>query len=498
MNESAVKVSAMSKTYPGIRALNHVSLSVRTGSVHGLVGENGAGKSTLIRCLAGVTKADAGEVRLNGELTEIRNAADARQAGLAFIHQELNLIEYFSAAENVFLGHSLPKRFGLYSRRALGERARAIFDALEVKVPLDEPIKYLTPGQRAMVAIARAFAAEATIYFMDEPATALTDREKGHLFAMIERLVGDNRSVVYVTHNLDDILRISDEITVLRDGQTVGQWNTPDINKDLLIAAMIGEELQWEPTPRPEVTGESRLSVTGICGPGVGPVSFSVKAGEILGIGGLVGSGRSTLLHMLLGAVPLEAGGIEVDGVRYDSLSPPAALRAGIVLIPEERRSQGLALNRSVLENAIVGSLNRFSSKGFMKYRDAQAEVLQAGGQVKLKTAGFDSPIKILSGGNQQKVLFGRALLAEPKVLLLDEPTKGVDVGARHEIYEVIRELAATGVAILLVSSDFEEVLTLCDRLLFLHEGRQGQTVVNANIGQEEYLTFCYEGDTSE
>jgi ABC-type sugar transport system ATPase subunit len=494
-------LKSLSKTYPGVKALQGVSLTVRAGSVHALVGENGAGKSTLIKSLAGVVEPDEMELVFDRQPVEIRNAGDARKLGLAFIHQELNLIDYFNAPENVFLGHGLPRKWGLVDRRALRARAEVIFRNLEVEIDLDEPVRYLTPGSRAMVAIARAFADEATVYFMDEPATALSRDEKEHLFGMVRHLTGQGKSVVYVTHNLDDVLGLSDEVTVFREGRRVMSAATSDVSKTELIAAMTGDgsagtvERGAERAPAGGSSAPEVLAVDHLTGAGIGPVSLTVDAGEILGIGGLVGSGRSTLLKLLMGALPAGGGTLRLHGKEVSlPRSPAEATRAGIVLIPEERRSEGLALGRSVFENAILSSLRRFSRWGFLTASGARRNVAAAGGEVRLKTTSFNAAVHTLSGGNQQKVLFARAVLARPRILLLDEPTKGVDVGARSEIYGVVRRAAAEGLAVIVVSSDFEEILSLADRLVFLRNGRQIGTVVNSNLDQNQYLTMCYQG----
>lgn len=499
MGKPRLSVEGMQKSYPGVQALKGVDLTLETGEIQGLIGENGAGKSTLIKVLAGVVNPEAGRVTMEGEPVRLESAADARQQGLAFIHQELNLIEYFTAPENVFLGHPLPKKWGLYSRNKVREAAARIFGELEVDIPLNEPVRYLAPGQRAMVAIARAFAQEASIYFMDEPSTALTAEEKGHLFALIRRLRNRGKSVVYVSHNLDDVLEITDSVTVLREGSRVGHWQTRELSKERLIEAMIGAAATREPVSEERsAPGELLLQVSELAGGGIGPVSFELRSGEILGIGGLVGSGRSTLLSLLCGAVRRESGTLRLQGEPYAPRSPEEALGHGVSLIPEERRSQGLALSLSVLSNSLTSSLRRYSTAGWMRFRKARGAAREAGSTVRLKAPSYDRPVRTLSGGNQQKVLFGRALLSSPRLLLLDEPTRGVDVGARYEIYGIIRSMAAEGVAVIVVSSDFEEVLTLSDRIVFLREGAQGSSVVNENLSQNDYLTLCYQGVTNE
>ncbi len=498
MPDARLEVRNLRKSYPGVRALDGVDFTLHAGEVHGLVGENGAGKSTLIKIVAGVVAPDAGDLMIDGTPVSITSAAGARAHQLAFIHQELNLVEYFNAPENVFLGQPVPKRAGLYSRKALRTMTDQVFDALEVTMPLNLPVRYLAPGQRAMVAVARAFAHEASIYFMDEPTTALTAQEKHHLFALIRRLRDHGKSIVYVTHNLDDVFDITDRVTVLREGKRIGSWGSTKVDKDNLIEAMIGQALHKEPLQTQREPGASLLTVTDLAGYGIGPVGFTLHAGEVLGIGGLVGAGRSTLLHLIAGALKRRSGTMVLSGGRYAPRSPQEALSRGVVLIPEERRAQGLALGLSVHANTVVSSLAQFSKAGLMSSSKAAAAAERAGQRARLKAASYRQTVQTLSGGNQQKVLFARALLASPRVLLLDEPTKGVDVAARYEIYDIVRRLAADGVGVVLVSSDFEEVLTLSERIVFLHEGSQGVTVTNTRLSQNDYLRLCYEGANDE
>jgi ribose transport system ATP-binding protein len=508
---AALAVEHLSKAYPGVQALADVSLDVARGEVHGLVGENGAGKSTLIKILAGVVNRDEGRIHRDGEAAEIASAADARRCGLAFIHQELNLIEYFTAPQNVFLGHPMPKRFGLFSREKLKKRTQSIFETLGADVPLSEPVRYLKPEQRAMVAIARAFAHDASVYFMDEPGTALAGEEKRRLFDLIRRLRDRGKSVVYVTHNLEDVLSLADRVTVLREGREVGAWPTETLTRDGLIEAMIGEQAaQKERQGRRRSAGAGAgaagateveaplLEADELRGNGVGPVSFALRPGEILGIGGLVGAGRTELLRLLYGAARAEAGSLRARGRKVRLRSPAQAVQLGMGFIPEERRSEGLALLRTVLENILPSSLRRFSRAGFVRFGSLERSGRETGRRVKLKAASYRNAVKTLSGGNQQKVVFARALLSRPSILMLDEPTKGVDVGARFEIYELMGELADAGVGLILVSSDLDEMLMLADRILFLRNGRQGATVENRNMDQQQYLRLCYEGATDE
>ena len=501
MHEAVMELQSLSKSYPGVRALHNVSLTVQPGTVHALVGENGAGKSTLIKCLAGIIEPDTMQLQIRGCRVNIRNAADSRRNGLAFIHQELNLIEYFTAPQNIFLGRSLPRRRGLISRRALREKAHTIFAKLDVNVQLDEPVRYLPAGTRAMVAIARAFADEASVYFMDEPSTALSPDEKQQLFAMVRKIVAHGRSVVYVTHNLDDVFSLSDKITVLREGLKAGDFRTHKISREQLISTILGKKTARS-MQRPAVNrriGETVLAVNGLAGSGIGPLSFTVRSGEILGIGGLVGSGRSTLLKLLIGASSCGSGSMALNGKPLSIPRLPAeAAAAGIVLIPEERRREGLSLRRTVFENAVLSSLGRFSRAGFLSAAAARTEIQSAGAEVRLKTSSYDAVVNTLSGGNQQKLLFMRAVMAQPHVLLLDEPTKGVDIGARSEIYDVIKRAAVRGTAVIVVSSDSEEILTLADRFIFIRDGRRIGSADNSSLNQNDYLTMCCRGVPDE
>ena len=492
-NTNALKITNLKKGYPGIQALKGVDLSFLKGEVHGLIGENGAGKSTLIKSLAGIVKPDSGTVHVDGKAVEIKNSKDASRAGLCFIHQELNLVTYFNAMENIFLGHDYPRRIGpLVDWKGLKKKTKAILKHLQMEIPLDLPVSYLSAVDRAMVAIARAFAVSGGIYFMDEPATALTNVEKEKLFAVIENLKNQGKTVVYVSHNLDDVLRTTDRITVMRDGTVVECKSTSEMTKNSLIAAMIGRNLESAFPEKDYKTGEVVFRADGICSSSVEEVSFEVRSGEILGIGGLVGSGRTELLELLFGVTPLIKGRMRLDGREYKPAAPGQAIAREVSLVPEERRKQGLVLRRSIYENISLMSLNHLARGGFLNHLKLKTASEEAGRQVRLKTANYSNHAGTLSGGNQQKVVFAKTVLKPPRLLLLDEPSKGVDVGARFEIYSIIRDLAARGTAVIVVSSDSNEILGLADRILFLREGKQSRMMRNRDMNQEHYLNYCY------
>lgn len=488
-----LRIEGLAKQYPGVRALKNVDLSFDSGEVHGLVGENGAGKSTLIKILAGIVKADEGSFLLDGTPASITSSKDASKHGLCFIHQELNLVNYFNAMENIFLGHRYPHRFGpLVDWKKLKQQAQEILDVLAIDVPLEIPVLHLSAVQRAMVAIARAFAVKGSIYFMDEPATALTDIEKEKLFAVIQNLKNQGKTVVYVTHNLEDILRITDRVTIMRDGQVVKRSNTRDMTKDSLISAMIGKSLESAFPSSKTVIGKPLFVVEHLKNAYIHDISFTVHSGEILGIGGLVGSGRTELLETLYGVRSIDYGSILLEGKPYRPSSPKKAIEQGVVLVPEERRKSGLVLNRSINENITLMSLSEVSRFGLLKHTYLRQRAKEAGKNVHLKASEYTQQVTTLSGGNQQKVVFAKTIMNMPKVLMLDEPSKGVDVGARFEIYSIIRDLAAKGAAILIVSSDFNEVLGLSDRILFIKEGAMTSIQPNKEIDQERYLHYCY------
>ncbi len=488
-----LKITNLGKSYPGVQALKGVNLSFRKGEVHGLIGENGAGKSTLIKILAGVVKSDTGEVFVGGQSVEIKNSEDASQAGLCFIHQELNLVDYFNVMENIFLGHKYPhKIIPLIDWKVLKRKAEEILEQLQVKIPLKAPVSYLSAVDRAMVAIARGFAVSGEIYFMDEPATALTDIEKEKLFTVIENLKNQGKTVVYVSHNLDDVLRITDRITVMRDGTVVDCWPTGKMTRDSLISSMIGRNLESAFPGKNSNPGQIVFKAKGINNKHIHNINMEVHAGEILGIGGLVGSGRTELLELIFGVTSLTSGHMLLDEKDYKPASPKAAINKGIVLVPEERRKQGLVLDRSIYENISLMSLNHLAMTGFLDHKKLKKESEEAGRNVRLKTSNYSNHAGTLSGGNQQKVVFAKTVLKPPRMLMLDEPSKGVDVGARFEIYSIIRELAASGTAIIIVSSDFNEILGLADKILFIKEGKQTFIIKNNNMDQERYLNYCY------
>lgn len=494
-----VALEHVSKTFPGVRAVDQVSLAVYPGTVHGLVGENGAGKSTLIKILAGAVPKDAGQIRVHGQPATISHVQDARRLGLAFVHQELNLVPYLDAAENIFLGHPLPQTwYGKIRWRELRRRAAQILDELGCAIPVDVPVARLSPGQQTLVAVARAFAADAALVVMDEPTATLTEREIDSLFAGIRRLVRQGAGILYVSHRLAEIFTITDWVTVMRNGQVVATRPTQSWDQEQLIRAMTGRAQEVIFPPRRQQPGPPVLWAEELHGERIQGVSFTLHQGEVLGIAGLMGSGRSELLHLLFGAARLRGGRLWLQtpaGARHPLTprSPAHALRHGIALAPEERRTQGLLLSRPVYENVTLTHLARFARGRFLLDRQRELDATQRLAQsLGLKAASLKQPVYQLSGGNQQKVVFARCLAGTLKILLLDEPTRGIDVGAKLEVYKLIQELTAQGVAVVLVSSELPELLALSDRVLVLHEGRPAGILDATGADPEAVLRRCY------
>ena len=482
------------KSYPGVKAVDDASLVLHGGEVHALVGENGAGKSTLIKIMAGAVHADGGEMRLRGEPFHLSSGSEAYSRGLSFIHQELNLIPYLSGAENIFLGRPYPStKWGTIDWQNLNNKANEILAELSVVARVDIPVCRLSRGGQAMISIARAFAGDASIYVMDEPTAALTEEEVHRLFRVIRLLKAKGNAILYVSHRLDEIFEICDRATIMRDGKVVASHLTGEINQETLIRYMIGRRLSETIPPSESKMGKVVLEAQNLIGEAVGPASFEVHAGEIFGIGGLAGAGRTEILRLIYGVDRVISGKMTLNEIGYAPSNPGDAIREGIVLVPEERHSQGLILNRSISNNISLPSLGTLARGGIWIDRDKETAVARNTSRaVQLKASSLEQRVSQLSGGNQQKVVFARWLVNPPLLLLLDEPSRGVDVGARFEIYRIIRDLAKTGTAILLVSSDLNELLGLSDRVMVLREGRQMATLPAQNLEQETVLRYCY------
>lgn len=465
-----LRVEGLSKRFPGVVALDGVSFDLRGGEVHVLLGENGAGKSTLIKCLAGVYQPDEGRVLVDGRPVTIATAAQAEALGIATIYQEFNLVPQLSVAENVTLGRQ-PRRFGIIDRKEMDRRASAALQLVGLDVDLRRPVSTLGVARQQLVEIAKALSLDARILILDEPTAALTDAEVDRLLGLMADLRTKGVGMVFISHHLEEIQRVGDRVTVLRDGRSVGTVPA-GTDTDELVRMMVGRSIESQFPRRPSPVGAELLRVEGLTARGrFEDVSLSVRAGEVVGIAGLVGAGRTELLRAVFGADPYDSGSVTVQGRPLPPHDVHAAIRAGLGLVPEDRKAQGLVLGATVEENLTLAVLRDATRAGIVdraRLRDQARTVVDDLG---IRTPSTQAVVTNLSGGNQQKVVMGKWLAADPTVLLLDEPTRGIDVGAKVEIYELINTLTASGRGVLLVSSELPEVLGVCDRVLVMAQG---------------------------
>ena len=487
-----LQMEGIEKSFPGVKALRDGQLSLRAGECHALMGENGAGKSTLIKILAGAQAADAGKILINGQTANLQTPADARRAGVAVIYQELNLIPTLSVRENLFLGRELT-RAGFLQISAERRAARELFGRLNVAIDPEARCGDLTVAQQQLVEIAKAISLEARIIVMDEPTAALTSREAQRLFEIIDGLRRRGAGVVYVSHRMDEVFRVADRITVMRDGAYVATRLAHELSREKLIEMMVGRKIENEFPKERIQAGEVLLSVRDLRRePVVRGVSFTVRRGEVLGITGLVGAGRTELVRLLFGADPRDSGIIEVGSAPVDIRSPRDAIRAGICLLTEDRKSQGLVLGLSVRSNFGLPNLGRFSHLGFLaggRERDAFSGFVTS---LRIKIPNHEEAARNLSGGNQQKVVLAKWLEANSDIVIFDEPTRGIDVGAKYEIYLLINRLARAGKAIVMISSEMPEVLGMSDRVIVMHAGQvAGEVADPSKATQEQILSLA-------
>jgi ABC-type sugar transport system ATPase subunit len=470
---SFLSFRGITKRFPGVLALDGVSFEVERGSCHALIGENGAGKSTLGKILAGVYVADEGEIRLDGQPVRALNPLAARKLGIAMVHQELAFCPNLTVAENLCLG-DLPRRAGWLDRRRMRQQATAMLSEIEATFDVDQPISQLSTGQEQLVQIAAALGTKAQVIIMDEPTSSLSVRESEHLFGLLGKLKKSGITVVYVSHRLEEIFRLCDSVTVLRDGRHVVTEPISATSPDRVINQMVGRELQQytsQHLQRP--LGEELLRVENLSSPGkFNGVSFTLRAGEILGFAGLVGAGRTEIAHAIFGLDEAATGNVFVRGKPLPLGSVTQALAAGIGLLPEDRKRLGLVLTMNCRENTSLAVLRRLSFAGFVRRRQEQALAQRYVERLRVKTPSMESPIAGLSGGNQQKIALAKWLARECSILIVDEPTRGVDVGAKAEIHHLLDELACQGLALLAISSELPEVMNLSRRILVLRQGK--------------------------
>lgn len=484
----------ITKEFPGVKALDGVSLTVRPGTVHALMGENGAGKSTLMKCLFGIYAKDGGTIILDGKEVDFKSSKEALENGVAMVHQELNQALTRSVMDNLWLGR-YPKVAGIMvSEAAMRKRTREVFGELDVHVDPKAIMSTLPVSQRQMVEIAKAVSYNAKVIVFDEPTSSLTEAEVEHLFRIINMLKERGCGIIYISHKMDEILRISDDVTVMRDGQWVATRQAKDLTMNEIIKLMVGRELTNRFPPKDNVPGDVILDVEHLSGKytRLKDASFQLRKGEVLGIAGLDGSGRTEVLENLFGAMTKEGGVIRLHGKEIKNSSPREAIKNGFALLTEERRATGIFGIRDIKENTVISNLNSYlmgslclSEKKMKQDTDWAIQAMH------IKTPSQTTQIRSLSGGNQQKVIIGRWLLTTPEVLLLDEPTRGIDVGAKYEIYQLILDLAKEGKGVIMVSSEMPELLGICDRILVMSGGILAGEVDARNTSQEEILTLA-------
>lgn len=495
-NEVLLRMENINKSFPGVKALDNVSLSVKRGTVHALMGENGAGKSTLMKCLFGVYKKDSGKIYVDGKETDFKNSAEALKGGVAMVHQELNQALKRNVSENMWMGR-LPvfgKLFPIVREKKMHKMTREVFSELGINVEPKTIMSKMSVSRRQMVEIAKAVSYNAKIIVFDEPTSSLTDREAELLFGIIDMLKKKGCGIIYISHKMEEILRISDEITVMRDGRYIATKNAKETTMEDIIKLMVGRELTNRyPDMQNRKIGDVLLEVKNMSGmhSKLENVSFKVRSGEILGVAGLDGSGRTELLETLYGIAERKDGEIYLGGKMVHNRNARQAIRNGFALLTEERRATGIFGILPVSDNTVISSLKRCKSGPFLNARKIKSNTDYVIKSMRVKTPSGKTKIRTLSGGNQQKVILGRWLLTNPKVLLLDEPTRGIDVGAKYEIYQLIQELANDGKSVIMVSSEMPELLGVCDRIIVMSGGRVAGEVYPGNTTQEEIMTYA-------
>lgn len=489
-----LEMRGICKEFPGVKALDDVNLTVRPGTVHALMGENGAGKSTLMKCLFGIYKKDNGTIMLDGKEVNFKSSKEALENGVAMVHQELNQALTRSVQDNLWLGR-YPKKAGIMvSESVMSKKTKEIFRTLEVSVNPKAIMSTLPVSQRQMVEIAKAVSYEAKIVVFDEPTSSLTETEVEHLFRIIDMLKKKGCGIIYISHKMEEILRISDEVTIMRDGTWVATKPAKELTMEEIIRLMVGRELTNRFPPKTNTPGDTILSVEHIAGKytRLKDATFNLQKGEILGIAGLDGSGRTEVLENLFGAMTRHGGKITLHGKEIQNRSPQEAIKNGFALLTEERRATGIFGIRDIKENTVISNIKSYLVGGVClsnkKMKEDTDWSIQA---MHIKTPSQHTQIRSLSGGNQQKVIIGRWLLTKPEILLLDEPTRGIDVGAKYEIYQLIIDLANEGKGVIMVSSEMPELLGVCDRILVMSGGQVAGEVDAKNTSQEEILTLA-------
>ena len=497
-NDYVLQIKAVSKSFPGVNALDNVSINIRPGSVHALMGENGAGKSTLMKCLFGIYDPDSGEILLEGRPVRFENSRQALDAGISMIHQELHPIPLRPVMENLWLGR-FPLRsigpFKLIDHQKMLRDSEALFTGLNMDIDPCVWVRELSASKIQSLEIAKAVSNHARVIIMDEPTSSLTENEVAQLFAIIRRLRGEGVAIIYISHKIEEILAISDEVSIMRDGKHIGTYTAQDLTTDRIINYMVGRDLSHRFPPKTNVPGETIMEVQSLCSAAPRSfrnVSFTLGKGEILGIGGLVGAQRTELVEAIFGLRPVAGGRILIKGRAAGIKNPGQAKGKKLALLTEERRATGIIPMRSVKDNMLLANIRRYVGLlGLINEHRGERETAEKIRALNVKTPGSKTLIRDLSGGNQQKVLFARWLLTEPDILILDEPTRGIDVGAKYEIYNIIIDLAKQGKSIIMISSEMPELLGVSDRIMVMCEGRVTGFLEGKSATQEDIMRLA-------
>lgn len=500
MGKPILRMENISKSFPGVKALDNVNFNVYENEVMALLGENGAGKSTLMKILSGVYEKDEGRIFLDGESLEVNSPRDATDKGIAIIHQELNLIPYLTVYENIFLGREVKKSSGALNKKRMLEDTKEILEKLKVDIDPTVMVNSLSIAQQQMVEIAKALSLNAKIIIMDEPTDTLTDQEVNSLFEIIHELKKQGKGLVYISHRLKEVFEVCDRLTILRDGEFIGERLVTEVDEVEVIRLMVGRTLD-EQFPYVETDFQTEvLKVENLKNKYVNNLSFTLKKGEILGISGLVGAGRTELAKTLFGFYKKDSGKIILANEEVDIKSPRGALDKGIVYVSEDRKSDGLILGMDVTSNITISSLDRFKTAIGLNKKKEQKVAGEYRDKINIKTPSLRQKVKNLSGGNQQKVAIAKSLLTDPQVLILDEPTRGVDVGAKREIYDLLNEIKKEGKSIIMISSEMPEILGMSDRILVMHDGEMRGCLSRKEATQEKIMSHIMkrEGENDE
>ncbi len=497
MSEYILELNNITKLYPGVKALDDVTLKFRPGEVHALMGENGAGKSTLIKTASGAIEPTSGTIVVDGKSFPMLTPALSKENGIAVVYQEFTLVPVMTAAENIFLGEFI--RTGCFANfQAMNRRAAELFRKLNIHIDPEAKVETLTTGYQQIVEIAKAVVRNPKVLIMDEPSAPLTHNEVESMLDIVRTLKREGVAIVYISHRLDEIFHIADKVTVLRDGAYIATRDVAETDRDEIIRLMVGRTLKETFPERGSVEGEVVLELDDVTGNGVRNINLTLRQGEIVGLGGLVGAGRTELASLIFGNAKLTGGEIRMHGKRTEINTPEEAIAAGISLVPEDRKKHGLILNMTVRDNLTISTVKKLSNRIFLNNGNEERQAQRYIESLNIKTPSSRQKVKNLSGGNQQKVVLGKWLGAEPEVLIFDEPTRGIDVGAKQEIYRLMDTLARSGKSILMISSDMEELMGMSDRVVVLSKGRVTGEVLRKDFTQERIMMHAVEGHDAQ